>query len=76
VKAHIEWEARVEGRDPYTSRPIAFRLDIDLDSEAPFEDQKRLLDAAQKGCFVEATLADPIPVQHKLLIDGEYRDAD
>lgn len=76
VKAHIEWEARVEGRNPYTSRPVAFRLDIDLDSDAPFEDQKRLLDAAQKGCFVEATLADPIPVNHRVLIDGEYRNAD
>jgi uncharacterized OsmC-like protein len=76
VKARIEWEATVEGRDPYTSRAVSFALDINLDSDAPFEDQKRLLDAAQKGCFVEATLADPIPVNHKLLIDGEYRDAD
>lgn len=76
VKAHIEWEARVEGRNPYTSRPVAFRMDVDLDSDAPFEDQKRLLDAAQKGCFVEATLANPIPVQHNLLIDGEFRNAD
>ena len=76
VNCHAEWEATVEGRDPYTSRAVSFALDINLDSDAPFEDQKRLLDAAQKGCFVEATLADPIPVNHKLLIDGEYRDAD
>jgi uncharacterized OsmC-like protein len=51
-------------------------MDVDLDSDAPFEDQKRLLDAAQKGCFVEATLANPIPVQHNLLVEGEYRNAD
>jgi uncharacterized OsmC-like protein len=76
VKAHIEWEARVEGRNPYTSRPVAFKLDIDLDSDAPFDEQKRLLDAAQKGCFIEATLANPIPVNHRLMIDGDYRDAD
>ena len=76
VKAHIEWEARVEGRNPYTSRPVAFRLDIDLDSDAPFAEQQRLLDAATKGCFVEATLANPIPVNHRLMIDGDWRDAD
>lgn len=51
-------------------------MDVDLDSDAPSEDQKRLLDAAQKGCFVEATLANPIPVQHNLLVEGEYRNAD
>jgi uncharacterized OsmC-like protein len=76
VKAHIEWEARVEGRNPYTSRPVAFRLDIDLASDAPFAEQQRLLAAATKGCFVEATLANPIPVNHRLRIDGAYRDAD
>lgn len=76
VKAHIEWQARVEGRNPYTSLPVAFKLDIDLDSDAPFEEQKRLLDAAQKGCFIEATLANPIPVNHRLMVDGDYRDAD
>lgn len=76
VKAHIEWEARVEGRNPYTSRPVAFRLDIDLDSDAPFDEQKRLLDAAQKGCFVEATLANPIPVDHRLMINGAFVNAD
>tara|TARA_A100001037_G_scaffold201709_1_gene180314 strand:+ start:417 stop:629 length:213 start_codon:yes stop_codon:yes gene_type:complete len=69
-------KARVEGRNPYTSRPVAIRMDVDPDSSAPFEDQKRLLDAAQKGCFVEVTLANPIPVKHNLLIDGEYRNAD
>lgn len=76
VKAHIEWEARVEGRNPYTSLPKAFKLDIDLDSDAPFDEQKRLLDAAQKGCFIEATLANPIPVNHRLMIDGDLKDAD
>ena len=43
---------------------------------ASFEEQKRLLDAAQKGCFVEATLANPIPVNHRLMIDGDFKDAD
>lgn len=76
VKAHIEWEARVEGRKPYTSRPVAFRLDIDLDSDAAFEDQKRLLDAATEGCFVEATLANPIPVNHRLKVGDAYHAAD
>lgn len=76
IKAHIEWQARVEGRNPYTSLPVAFGLDIDLDTDAPFAEQQRLLDAATKGCFVEATLANPIPVKHRLKIGEEYLAAD
>ena len=76
IKADIKWQAEVVGRNPYTSKPVAFNLDIELDSDASFEDQQRLLKAAQEGCFVEATLANPIPVTHRLLIDGAYRDAD
>ena len=72
VKTHIEREAPVEGCTSYTSLPVALRLDIDLDSGAPFVEQKRLLDEAQKGCFVEATLANPIQVDNRLMIDCTF----
>ncbi len=51
---------------------MALRLDIDLDSRAPFDEQKRLLDEAQKGCFVEATLANPMQVDNRLMIDCTF----
>lgn len=76
IEADIRWQGKVRGREPYVSAPVAFNLDIDIDSDAPFADQKRLLDAAKAGCFVEATLANPIPVNHRLKIDGVYVDAD
>jgi uncharacterized OsmC-like protein len=76
IEADIRWQGEIVGRAPYTSAPEAFNLDIDLDTDAPFDDQKRLLDAATKGCFVEATLANPIPVSHRLRIGGDYVDAD
>ena len=43
-----------------------------MDSDASFEDQTRLLEAAKKGCFIEATLANPIPVHHRIKQDGEF----
>ena len=71
VRADIQWEATMEGRNPYKSRPVKFLLDIDLVSSASFEEQKKLIEAAKEGCFVEATLANPIPVQHRLKQNGE-----
>ena len=41
-------------------------MDVDMDTNASLEDQMRLLEAAKKGCFIEATLANPIPVNHRI----------
>ena len=76
VKATIKWKAVSEGRGPYESAPVEFSLDVDMDSDASFEDQSRLLEAAKKGCFIEATLANPIPVRHRLRRDGEFISVD
>lgn len=76
MSATIKWKGEVKGREPYVTRPEAFELDIDLDSSASLEDQKRLLEAAKKGCFIEATLANPIPVTHRLKQGDDYVDAD
>ena len=37
---------------------------------------KRLLDAVQKGHFAEVTLANPIPVKHRLMVNCAFVDAD
>ena len=66
VKATIKWKATSKGRNPYEAAPVNFLLDVDMNSDASFEDQTRLLEAAKKGCFIEATLADPIPVNHRI----------
>ena len=72
VQATIKWKAVAEGRNPYESAPVGFLLDVDMDSDASLEDQTRLLEAAKKGCFIEATLANPIPVNHRLKQGEEF----
>lgn len=66
----------LRSRAPYESAPVGFLLDVDMDSDASFEDQTRLLEAAKKGCFIEATLANPIPVHHRIERDGEFVEVD
>jgi hypothetical protein len=43
-----------------------------MESDASMEDRTRLREAAKKGCFIEATLANPIPVYHRLKDDGAF----
>lgn len=52
VTCRTHWQAHQVGRDPYTTAPVGFDMDIDLDSPASPEDQQRLIEAAKKGCFI------------------------
>jgi len=72
VKATIKWKATSQGRNPYEAVPVNFLLDVDMDSTASLEEKTRLLEAAKKGCFIEATLANPIPVNHRIKQDESY----
>lgn len=66
VSARIEWVAEQEGHDPYVSSPVSMDLDIELDTTASLDDQKRLVEAAKKGCFIDQTLAIANNVGHRL----------
>ncbi len=68
VRARCEWVAEAQGRDPYVGSPVAFDVDIDLDTDADEDDQRRLLETAKKGCFVEQTLGQSNTVNHRLRI--------
>jgi len=74
VQATIKWKATSEGRNPYEASPVNFLLD--MDSDASLEDQTRLLEAAKKGCFIEATLANPIPVNHRIKQGEDFVEVD
>jgi uncharacterized OsmC-like protein len=76
VQATIKWKATSEGRNPYEASPVNFLLDLDMDSDASLEDQTRLLEAAKKGCFIEATLANPIPVNHRIKQGEDFVEVD
>ena len=75
VRAHLHWEGRQTGREPYVTAPVGFSLDIDLDSEASAEDQHRLIAAAKAGCFIEQTLKQGLEVGHRLRIGDDWQDA-
>lgn len=75
VNARLHWRGEQTGREPYTTAPVGFDLDIDFDSPASQADQMRLLDAAKKGCFIETTLMQGLAVEHRLNIDGQWHDA-
>ena len=75
VNARLHWQGEQEGREPYVGSAVGFDLDVDLDSEASEEDQRRLLEAAKKGCFIEQTLARGLTVGHRLRIGGDWSDA-
>jgi uncharacterized OsmC-like protein len=49
-------------------------MDVDIEGEASEADKRRLLAAAEKGCFVEQSLK-PGLVRHRLKIDGRWVEA-
>ena len=75
VRARLHWEGEHEEGEPYVTAPVAFDLDVDIDSAADAEDLRRLLEAAKKGCFLEQTLARGLEVGHRLKIGDSWEDA-
>lgn len=75
VQARLHWTGEQVGTDPYVTQPVGFDLDVDLDSPAPEEDQRRLLEAAKKGCFIEQTLSQGLQVGHRLKLAGDWHAA-
>lgn len=74
VRARLHWEGEQVGNEPYVTGPVGFDLDVDMDSDAPAEDLRRLLDAARKGCFIEQTLARGLDVSHRLRVGEEWHE--
>ncbi len=75
VNATLHWEGRQNGLGPYVAAPVGFSLDVDLDSSASDGDQRRLLDAAKAGCFIQQTLKRGIEVSHRLKTSNGWQDA-
>ena len=73
VNTRCHWERQQIGTAPYVGAPVAFIMDIDLGAEVPEADQRRLLAAAEKGCFIESSLK-PGLVRHRLKLGGTWVD--
>lgn len=74
LKARLHWAGEQEGNAPYVTAPVAFDLDVDIDSDATPADLEHLLACAKKGCFIEQTLAQGLVVGHRLKIGEEWRE--
>ncbi|MBS27967.1 MAG: hypothetical protein CL566_03450 [Alphaproteobacteria bacterium] len=74
MSANFHWRIEQSGRDPYTSEPVGFDIDIEVEGEAPVEDVKRVIDWAKKGCFAERALAVPCEVGHRLKVGDDWVD--
>jgi uncharacterized OsmC-like protein len=75
VRAKLHWEGTQQGREPYVTHPVAFSLDVDLRSSASEADQRILLDAAKRGCFLEQSLAEGVIVGHRLKVGDGWHPA-
>lgn len=76
VQGFFEWKF-IPGpspREPYTAEAGQVRLDIEMDSPAPFQDQRALIAAAARGCFAEAMLV--VPVIHRLRSGDDWISCD
>ncbi len=60
----MEVQSGSSPRDPYTAEPGLIRLDIDIDTPSPLDDQRALIATAARACFAEAMLS--VPVIHRL----------
>lgn len=70
VRCRAHWEAVPDPVVPYAARPKGFEIDIALDSDAPQERVRDLIDGARRACFVEATLAQKNDVRHTLRLNA------
>ncbi len=75
VRARLHWEGEQRGDEPYVTNPVGFSLDVDLDSDASQGEQRRLLNAAKTGCFIEQTLAKGLIVDHRLKVGDNWEQA-
>jgi len=70
TRARFAWVAKRRGQEPYTAHPEKFTIDIEFETDATLEAQKRVIEAASKGCFAEQVMS--VPVVHRLHHNGEW----
>jgi uncharacterized OsmC-like protein len=70
VTCDARWEAFKGEIGPYEAQPVGFDIGISMNSDAPEPEIHKLIEAAKRGCFVEATLARANDVTHSLRINA------
>ncbi len=75
VETRVEWDWEKTGR-LYETAPKSFEIDVMIDSDAPLERQRALVQAAKKGCFIEQTLGRENRITHRLKTPEGWVSAD
>lgn len=75
VDCRVVWQWTPKGRI-YETAPKSFEIDVRLDSPNPLEEQRALIAAAKKGCFVEQTLGQANTIRHRLKTEAGFIEAD
>lgn len=75
VDTAVQWDWTRTGRT-YETAPKSFEISILIDSDAPWERQVALVEAAKQGCFIEQTLGRQNRVVHKLRSGADWVQID
>lgn len=65
VDVRVMWDWQSTGRT-YETAPKSFEIDVSIDSDAPLEAQRDLVETAKKGCFIEQTLGVKNTISHRI----------
>ncbi|WP_372921602.1 OsmC-related (seleno)protein [Roseovarius sp.] len=74
ISTRCHWQGEQTGREPYVTAPVGFDLDIEIGTDAPLEEQLRLIETAKKGCFIEQTLVRENIIAHRLKVGEDWHD--
>lgn len=73
----VEWWLETEGpRNPYTSGPRVFGVELYCDTPATPEQLVELVEAAKRGCFVEQSLMNMVEIKHRIRHNGTVIEVD
>lgn len=75
VDCKVIWQWTPQGRI-YETAPKSFEIDVRLQSPNSLDEQRALIAAAKKGCFVEQTLGQVNTIRHRLMTPEGYISAD
>jgi len=60
----------------YETAPKSFEIDVTMSSPNSIEEQRALIEAAKKGCFIEQTLGQSNAIRHRLKTSDGYVNLD
>jgi organic hydroperoxide reductase OsmC/OhrA len=73
MRMHVTARFRLQGSvlaDTIHGGPVGIETRLELESPEPPEKVARLVQTAERGCFILQSLRDPVPVSTSTLLNG------